>query len=253
MTIIVQTTDIVAAGDAVDAAGGSPQIINGQQFILTAGTNVVSTGAIGFSAVAAGIVDYSFVIHGSVFADGSGIRFFDTVAASDIHWTVNISETGVISSYDDVAVFMAAEDNATGVIDFFNAGTVSSTKDGAVILDGPERIDLTNTGTISSSELTPIFASAVRIFAADTGTLHNSGLIENVASTTLQAEFQHVAAVVVVGLTSGDDYTIVNSGAIRGGSHSIYNTSDQFTLQNTGDLIGHVVLANGGAGPPATS
>lgn len=120
-----------------------------------------------------------------------------------------------------------------------NHGAISSTGNAVISAYGetptdPTALTLTNYGSITSSHI-----AAFSTIYLDTGgnRIVNYGEISSVASTAIHiGGFYDPTASTV----------IINFGRIFGGTWAIQSiTSDNDTLQNRGDIIGHVSLGNG--------
>ncbi len=246
MTTIYQTNDIIGTGTAVTNST-TPGISSGDLFYLAQNTSIVSTG---HSAFNSDVLNYRMNIHGSVFGDFRGLYFYNFLPDQAVDFRLDVGATGSIESNHSGAVSIIAPGiNPSGDIVVSNAGTLSSMQGRALTLLGAPDIRVNNTGTMKTSLFGNVASNAVSIRNMTSGSLSNSGVIETFAHTdsVIYYDIYPVAAIWVAGLGGGtSDYTITNTGTVRGGSHSIYMDVTTGQVNNSGLLDGNVFLQGSG-------
>jgi len=248
MTSIIQTTDIIGAGDGVIIGSGLPQITSGDLFYLTEGTKIISSDARGFSASFVGAsFSYDWIIDGFVYGNSRAIYTYTNTASAFLDLNLSVGATGTISSQTNYTVYMGAESaTATGSINVNNAGTIQGSDAAAMFLFGAPVINVSNSGTIRTAASDSSWSNALWLSKVDKGSIFNSGLIETIATTASASGFaiDDTAAVSVRSGGVGSDYTVTNTGTIRGGSHSVYMSTETSRLNNMGLLDGDVFFDN---------
>ncbi len=243
MVSIVQTTDIIALGNAVVDGSGTPALATGDLFYLTEGTKVISTGSRAFDLTVRDAFAYDWIIDGLAYGKTRAFDVYGNTPNSDLKFNVTVGATGTLSAQTSYTVYIGSDgSDSTGRINFDNAGTVLSENAAALFLFGVPTITVSNSGTIRSNATDSSWSNGIFVTNIEDGSVFNSGLIETKAKTASTTGYivNDYAAVSINSNIAVAEYTIHNTGTIRGGSHSVYMSMATSHLVNSGLLDGSV-------------
>jgi Ca2+-binding RTX toxin-like protein len=247
MVSIIQTTDIIGSGNAVVNGFGDPALTTGDLFYLTEGTKAISTGSRVFDLNVGASFTYDWIIDGLAYGNTRAFDVYGYTPNADMNFNVTVGATGTVSSQTSYTVYIGSDGNdSTGLINFDNAGTVLGENAAALFLFGLPTITVSNTGTIRTNATDNSWSNGIFVTNIQDGSVFNSGLIETKATTasSVGSVVNDYAAVSIYSNIAVAEYTIHNTGTIRGGSHSIYMSTATSHLINSGLLDGSVYFDN---------
>jgi len=179
-------------------------------------------------------------IDGAAYSESGISSTFDR--AEDFALDLQIGGDGILYGTTE-ALYSGAASTTTerGSLTINNAGEIASSEEGAVNLFWARDMQVTNSGTIStSSGGGGLFKSAVTFFQGENATLVNSGLIER--SNLVGAQASGAAAVSFTNLTENVD--LHNTGTITSLLTAIFSSATlSERVTNAGSVNGNLLLS----------
>ena len=234
---------------------------NGDQLYLLEGEYLISSSG---NTISSGSGSADLFVDGLV-AGSTAIHLVE-IASSPVNYHVEIGTHGSIHGRT-VAIDIVGDIDAGGKATLDNNGVITGDTFGLLLYNLTTTL-VSNSGRISSLENNAL--SNALFVSSDVFNLNNSGTIENYMLDSTSSTYSNaaIASLTIFGKSSGDITDILNSGSILSageaieseqGTDSLINTGlirgnvnfDDATfsfgdyVDNSGDIIGDILLGNG--------